>query len=163
MPARRIHTCENEHMPKVTHCVISVPDASETSEATAVARPEVYRSPVRGTSPKVGFIPTTPVNWAGIRLEPPSSVPRAANAIPLQALGKEPGPLGARRRGGEAAHVVDGFGNDRDAVERTEASLLASESVADVRQRVARFSHSIAPVVRRHDTPACRSRYRAVR
>ncbi len=39
-------------------------------------------TPVRGTSPNVGFIPTMPQNCAGMRFEPPSSVPNAANAIP---------------------------------------------------------------------------------
>lgn len=38
--------------------------------------------------------------------------------IPLEALGKWPGPLGARDGGGEAAYVVDGFGERRGAVER---------------------------------------------
>jgi hypothetical protein len=39
-------------------------------------------TPVRGTSPNVGFIPTTPVQTAGMRFDPPSSVPSAANARP---------------------------------------------------------------------------------
>src|SRR5262249_35824411 len=43
---------------------------------------QVGMTPVRGTSPNVGFIPTTPVHTAGILLEPPSSVPSAANAMP---------------------------------------------------------------------------------
>ena len=45
---------------------------------------------MRGTSPKVGFIPTTPVNCAGMRLDPPSSVPNAANAIPAATATAEP-------------------------------------------------------------------------
>ena len=45
---------------------------------------------MRGTSPKVGFIPTIPQNCAGIRLDPPSSVPTAANAIPQATDTAEP-------------------------------------------------------------------------
>ena len=65
--------------------------ASSSSAASATWRakgPWVSRyghvgiTPVRGTSPNVGFMPTTPQNWAGMRLEPPSSVPSAAKAIP---------------------------------------------------------------------------------
>ncbi len=47
-------------------------------------------TPVRGTSPKVGFTPTTPVNCAGMRLEPPSSVPSAQNAMPQATATAEP-------------------------------------------------------------------------
>ncbi len=47
-------------------------------------------TPVRGTSPNVGFIPTTPVNWAGMRFDPPSSVPSAAKAIPVATDTAEP-------------------------------------------------------------------------
>ena len=58
-------------------------------------------TPVRGTSPNVGFIPTTPVNCAGIRFEPPSSVPSAAKAIPLATATAEPAldPPGRARAG----------------------------------------------------------------
>ena len=35
-----------------------------------------------GTSPKVGLCPTTPQNAAGIRIEPPPSVPRAIGVAP---------------------------------------------------------------------------------
>ncbi len=73
--------------------------AARSSAASATLRasgPWVSRygqvgiTPVRGTSPKVGFIPTTPVNWAGMRLEPPSSVPRAAKAMPAATATADP-------------------------------------------------------------------------
>jgi hypothetical protein len=59
-------------------------------------------TPVRGTSPNDGFTPTTPVNCAGMRLEPPSSVPNAANASPAATATAEPAlePPGVRVRVG---------------------------------------------------------------
>src|SRR5690606_12694244 len=51
---------------------------------------QVGITPVRGTRPKVGFMPTTPVYCAGMRLEPPSSVPTAANAIAPATATAEP-------------------------------------------------------------------------
>ncbi len=73
--------------------------ASSNSAASATVRasgPCVSRNgqvgitPVRGTSPNVGFIPTMPQNCAGIRLEPPSSVPSAAKAMPHATETAEP-------------------------------------------------------------------------
>ena len=63
--------------------------SSSAASATLRARgPCVSRyghvgiTPVRGTRPNVGFMPTMPQNCAGMRLEPPSSVPSAAKATP---------------------------------------------------------------------------------
>ena len=59
-------------------------------------------TPVRGTSPNVGFMPTTPVNCAGMRFEPPSSVPNAAKASPAATATAEPAlePPGVRTPAG---------------------------------------------------------------
>src|SRR5690606_1289698 len=51
---------------------------------------QVGNVPVRGTTPNVGLKPTTPVNCAGILLEPPSSVPRPANTTAQAAPTEDP-------------------------------------------------------------------------
>ena len=59
--------------------------------------------PRTGTSPCVGFSPTTPHSAAGMRTEPPASVPSAAGAMPG----------GHRRRraaGGAAGHAAGSHG-----------------------------------------------------
>ena len=38
--------------------------------------------PLKGTTPRVAFMPTTPVQLAGMRTEPPWSVPRAMSTSP---------------------------------------------------------------------------------
>ncbi len=43
-----------------------------------------------GTSPKVGLWPTMPQNAAGIRIEPPASVPRASGAMQADTAAAEP-------------------------------------------------------------------------
>ena len=64
-------------------------------------------------------MPTTPVNCAGIRLEPPSSVPSAANAIPSATATAEPAlePPGRAGPGG-IVRVLDlaGLAAGADAV-----------------------------------------------
>src|SRR4026209_398208 len=46
--------------------------------------------PVYGTSPQVGFIPTTPHNAAGIRIDPPWSPPIASSTSPAADTTAEP-------------------------------------------------------------------------
>ena len=67
--------------------------AASSSAASATVRasgPCVSRyghvgiTPVRGTSPNVGFMPTTPVNCAGMRFDPPSSVPKRGERHPAR-------------------------------------------------------------------------------
>src|SRR5947199_7729449 len=48
------------------------------------------KHPSVGTSPKVGLKPTIPQHAAGIRMEPPESVPRAASASPAASAAAEP-------------------------------------------------------------------------
>ena len=47
-------------------------------------------TPVRLTNPYVGFKPTTPHNDAGVRIEPPVSVPSAAGTNPAATAAAEP-------------------------------------------------------------------------
>ena len=62
--------------------------ASAASRTVRVSGPSTEsvgqpRNPgIFGTSPKVGLCPTTPQNAAGIRIEPPPSVPRAIGVAP---------------------------------------------------------------------------------
>ena len=61
----------------------SAASATERASGPWVSRyGQVGITPVRGTSPNVGFIPTTPVQTAGIRLDPPSSVPARRTPCP---------------------------------------------------------------------------------
>ena len=46
--------------------------------------------PHRDTRPYVGFIPTTPLKEAGIRIEPPVSVPSAPKTSPAATAAAEP-------------------------------------------------------------------------
>src|SRR5919106_5608240 len=46
--------------------------------------------PAMGTIPHVGFSPTTPQHDAGMRMEPPASVPMAAGARPAESAAAEP-------------------------------------------------------------------------
>ena len=48
------------------------------------------KQPSSGTSPHVGFRPTTPQHAAGIRIEPPVSEPSAASASPAARAAAEP-------------------------------------------------------------------------
>ena len=65
--------------------------ATERASGPCVSRyGQVGMTPVRGTRPKVGFIPTTPVHTAGMRFDPPSSVPSAAKAIPAATATADP-------------------------------------------------------------------------
>ena len=48
------------------------------------------KQPSSGTSPHVGFKPTTPQHAAGIRIEPPVSEPSAASASPAASAAAEP-------------------------------------------------------------------------
>src|SRR3954447_7942394 len=47
-------------------------------------------TPYRLTRPYVGFIPTTPHNPAGCRIDPPVSVPIASGTIPAATAAAEP-------------------------------------------------------------------------
>src|SRR5690348_17032051 len=55
--------------------------------------------------------------------------------IAVNHLGKEARPLGVRRRGREAGHVVDRLGEDGDAVERAAQSSRAPPDVGGARFR----------------------------
>ncbi len=46
--------------------------------------------PATLTSPNVGFSPTIPHSAAGIRIDPPVSVPTDANAIPVATAAADP-------------------------------------------------------------------------
>jgi len=46
--------------------------------------------PSVGTNPYVGFNPTTPQHAAGMRIEPPVSVPSAASARPRTSAAADP-------------------------------------------------------------------------
>lgn len=48
------------------------------------------KAPVSLTLPKVGLIPITPEKEAGIRTEPPPSVPKATGVIPVPTETPEP-------------------------------------------------------------------------
>ena len=47
-------------------------------------------TPSIGTSPKVGFSPTQPQHAAGMRIEPPVSVPSAPSARPATSAAADP-------------------------------------------------------------------------
>ena len=47
-------------------------------------------TPKRLTRPEVGLSPTKPQNEAGMRMEPPVSLPMAAGTIPLATAAAEP-------------------------------------------------------------------------
>src|SRR4051812_4088430 len=57
-------------------------------------------TPKRDTRPYVGFTPTTPVNDAGCRIDPPVSVPSAPTASPAATAATDPPlePPGTRER-----------------------------------------------------------------
>src|SRR5204863_9023423 len=48
------------------------------------------KQPVIGTRPHVGLKPVTPQHAAGMRIEPPESVPSAASASPVTSAAAEP-------------------------------------------------------------------------
>jgi hypothetical protein len=48
------------------------------------------KTPSVGTSPNVGLKPTTPQQAAGMRIEPPLSVPRAASQSPAARAAADP-------------------------------------------------------------------------
>src|SRR5512133_2714808 len=48
------------------------------------------KTPSSGTSPKVGLKPTTAQQAAGMRIDPPDSVPSAASAKPAASAAAEP-------------------------------------------------------------------------
>src|SRR5678810_614348 len=96
-------------------------------------------TPVRGTSPNVGFIPTTPVNCAGMRFDPPSSVPNAAKAIPLATATADPA-------------------LDPPGVLVPDASYGLSACPVCELGALPRYANAAAAVVPRKTAPAARSR-----
>src|ERR1700686_4662312 len=70
--------------------------ASATSEKRREKRPtwsgEGLKgcTPVRGTAPKLGLRPTTPLNAAGLITEPSVCVPNASGTIPAATAAAEP-------------------------------------------------------------------------
>src|SRR6201981_3334420 len=91
------------------------PIASSPAATSAPSGPTVSRdgasgyTPSSGTRPQVVFRPAIPQQAAGIRTEPPVSVPRATSASPAATATAEPleDPPGSRRGSSGLAGVPD--------------------------------------------------------
>ena len=68
--------------------VASPTEVAKTDTQSSVR--EFGTVPARETRPRVGFSPTTPLNAAGMRPEPPESVPSAKQTRPAATATAEP-------------------------------------------------------------------------
>ena len=111
------------------------------------------KQPSAETSPYVGLKPTIPQQAAGIRIEPPESVPSAASASPAASAAAEP-PLdptcdapGRERIRHEAEVRVQ----RRDAVGELVQVRLADDRVASVLEEAHRLGRPVGHVVGEED------------
>ena len=104
-------------------------------------------TPVTGTSPAVGFSPTTPQYAAGIRTEPPQSVPIASSHTPAPTSAAEP-PLEPPevRSGSRGFRVMPNAGATLPA--ECSSRLVLQNSSAEAARNRATTSHPPPPAAR---------------